>query len=289
MPARDGGGGTRTPKGFRPPHFECGALPIRLRLRTNRVDRLWEGKAKLQPFSIGAPGFEPGTSATRTQRSTGLSHAPKVGLPPADGDARQLAASPAIQQGAAPWARHRARWDSQPRAAPSRPEGEPEDAQRRKAQPWVRTPPPPGRAPLASGRGGIRTHVGVSPHDFQSCALSHSATRPNNSRPRPLRARKGPPERKPWSGPQTEAVSATVGRGVTTGTNSLHPPEVQWDSQPRSGASRPDGEPRTRSAARLNRGFESHPSPRRAPLASGGGGIRTHETLSGQRLSRAPP
>ena len=25
---------------------------------------------------IGAPGFEPGTSATRTQRSTGLSHAP---------------------------------------------------------------------------------------------------------------------------------------------------------------------------------------------------------------------
>ena len=29
-----------------------------------------------------------------------------------------------------------------------------------------------------SGRGGIRTHAGVYPHDFQSCALSHSATRP---------------------------------------------------------------------------------------------------------------
>ena len=29
-------------------------------------------------FVIGAPGFEPGTSATRTQRSTGLSHAPCV-------------------------------------------------------------------------------------------------------------------------------------------------------------------------------------------------------------------
>ena len=29
------------------------------------------------PFVIGAPGFEPGTSATRTQRSTGLSHAPE--------------------------------------------------------------------------------------------------------------------------------------------------------------------------------------------------------------------
>ena len=28
--------------------------------------------------SIGAPGFEPGTSATRTQRSTGLSHAPDL-------------------------------------------------------------------------------------------------------------------------------------------------------------------------------------------------------------------
>ena len=28
------------------------------------------------------------------------------------------------------------------------------------------------------GRGGIRTHAGFRPHDFQSCALSHSATRP---------------------------------------------------------------------------------------------------------------
>jgi hypothetical protein len=25
----NGGGGTRTPKGLRPPHFECGALPVR--------------------------------------------------------------------------------------------------------------------------------------------------------------------------------------------------------------------------------------------------------------------
>ena len=37
-----------------------------------------------------------------------------------------------------------------------------------------------------NGRGGIRTHAGVSPHDFQSCALSHSATRP-----RPFVPRKG--------------------------------------------------------------------------------------------------
>ena len=34
-----------------------------------------------RPFSIGAPGFEPGTSASRTQRSTGLSHAPISGGP----------------------------------------------------------------------------------------------------------------------------------------------------------------------------------------------------------------
>ena len=77
---RDGGGGTRTPKGFRPPHFECGALPIRLRLRT-KPGRSARGRRRCHTVSrsIGAPGFEPGTSATRTQRSTGLSHAPKVG------------------------------------------------------------------------------------------------------------------------------------------------------------------------------------------------------------------
>lgn len=31
-----------------------------------------------------------------------------------------------------------------------------------------------------NGRGGIRTHVGFRPHDFQSCALSRSATRPGS-------------------------------------------------------------------------------------------------------------
>ncbi len=33
-------------------------------------------------------------------------------------------------------------------------------------------------APKENGRGGIRTHAGFRPHDFQSCALSRSATRP---------------------------------------------------------------------------------------------------------------
>ena len=32
-----------------------------------------------------------------------------------------------------------------------------------------------------NGRGGIRTHAGLHPHDFQSCALSHSATRPEST------------------------------------------------------------------------------------------------------------
>ena len=35
----------------------------------------------------------------------------------------------------------------------------------------------------SSGRGGIRTHVGFRPHDFQSCALSRSATRPDSRLP----------------------------------------------------------------------------------------------------------
>ncbi len=39
----------------------------------SRMKKSWDAFAKHQ---IGAPGFEPGTSASRTQRSTGLSHAP---------------------------------------------------------------------------------------------------------------------------------------------------------------------------------------------------------------------
>jgi hypothetical protein len=58
-----GGGGTRTPKGLRPPHFECGALPVRLRL--------------LKPTTVGTAGFEPATPRSRSECSTGLSHVPK--------------------------------------------------------------------------------------------------------------------------------------------------------------------------------------------------------------------
>ena len=40
------------------------------------------GRPFLIDHSVGAPGFEPGTSASRTQRSTGLSHAPKLPVHP---------------------------------------------------------------------------------------------------------------------------------------------------------------------------------------------------------------
>ncbi len=42
---------------------------------------------------------------------------------------------------------------------------------------WVRNPRT-SQQHLFDGRSGIRTHAGFRPHDFQSCALSHSAIRP---------------------------------------------------------------------------------------------------------------
>ena len=33
---------------------------------------------------------------------------------------------------------------------------------------------------ILRGWGGTRTHKGINPHDFQSCALSRSATHPNS-------------------------------------------------------------------------------------------------------------
>ena len=79
---------------------------------------------------VGAPGFEPGTSASRTQRSTGLSHAPNSTL---TGQTRFCGNA------------------------------------------WARTCV---KRTVSSGWGGIRTHEGINPHDFQSCALSRSATHP---------------------------------------------------------------------------------------------------------------
>ena len=108
-----GGGGIRTPKGLRPPHFECGALPVRTtppECETARA-RARVCRASRPQLPVGETGFEPATPASRTQCSTRLSYSPNESF-------------------------QRTGWDSNPR--------------------------------------GLFT-----PHDFQSCAFSHSATRPN--------------------------------------------------------------------------------------------------------------
>ena len=91
---KSGGRGTRTPKGLRPPHFECGALPV----RTSPPERgsRWYMKGSRAPArelaptdslvleavraligaTVGETGFEPATPASRTQCSTGLSYSP---------------------------------------------------------------------------------------------------------------------------------------------------------------------------------------------------------------------
>ena len=56
----DGGGGTRTPKGLRPPHFECGALPIRLRLRTKPGRSVWGRKPLHLLSKSGRPDLNRG-------------------------------------------------------------------------------------------------------------------------------------------------------------------------------------------------------------------------------------
>src|SRR5215212_9213326 len=53
----NGGGGTRTPKGLRPPHFECGALPVRLRLLDPRQSgRPDLNRRPLAPEASALPG-----------------------------------------------------------------------------------------------------------------------------------------------------------------------------------------------------------------------------------------
>ena len=92
---------------------------------------------------IGAPGFEPGTSASRTQRSTGLSHAPVLRTTHFNWWVNDPLCD--LLRGSRGFEAHLQLLDES-----------------------------------IHGRGGIRTHEGVNPHDFQSCALSHSATRPKS-------------------------------------------------------------------------------------------------------------
>ncbi len=77
-------GGLEPPRAFA--RRISSAVPYQLDYASGRTgpNRLREDGDPLQTApSIGAPGFEPGTSATRTQRSTGLSHAPRLRVPPA--------------------------------------------------------------------------------------------------------------------------------------------------------------------------------------------------------------
>ena len=100
-----GARGIRTPKPFRALAFEASAIPFCQRSKqqgagaagyreTHALRRFFKVVVEefelvqcpekprrtgpLGGYLIGAPGFEPGTSATRTQRSTGLSHAPNT-------------------------------------------------------------------------------------------------------------------------------------------------------------------------------------------------------------------
>ena len=193
MTGQNGAGGIRTPKSSRTHAFEACAIAILPPLQTTKPGlpstcRGNPGEGHGCHLPIGAPGFEPGTSASRTQRSTGLSHAPH--LP--DGRRRQAgriptpwSSSPTTGWDAANFVRWlrgppvRAHSRITPLAAPPNPL-------------WVLLRSPRGfesrPSCLFNGRGGIRTHAGFHPHDFQSCALSHSATRPE-------------PLRRGWRGP----------------------------------------------------------------------------------------
>ena len=177
--SQDGEGGIRTHVGF-PPHRFRGEpvwpspAPLqdskhvgsnlisrrRLRHRPRPLrGRLNPGSNRVPPPSVGAPGFEPGTSATRTQRSTGLSHAPRLPIEIPMERASRQATDPRVYT--SPASHDRQGFEAR-RLAPQLPS--------------TRT------TAIAShnGRGGIRTHAGFRPHDFQSCALSRSATRPTS-------------------------------------------------------------------------------------------------------------
>ncbi len=107
---------------------------------------------RIREHPIGAPGFEPGTSASRTQRSTGLSHAPRKKRRPS------LAPEKMTGRGAPRFARsfRSASGLNRPERIPRHLPGLPERTG------WDSNP-----------RGSIRC-----PHALQACALNHSATRP---------------------------------------------------------------------------------------------------------------
>ena len=124
-------------------------------------------------LKVGAPGFEPGTSASRTQRSTELSHAPKFAyhrpenVPAGTRGAGYFNGRGGIDLGSPPAILARLVGQLTGRSADH------------SSAPRLELIPPHHLC-TPNGRGGIRTHEGINPHDFQSCALSRSATRPNS-------------------------------------------------------------------------------------------------------------
>jgi hypothetical protein len=66
------------PRSSRGSLFCSSYAPQAARLEPPVLIRARHTRTAYADFLIGAPGFEPGTSASRTQRSTGLSHAPHL-------------------------------------------------------------------------------------------------------------------------------------------------------------------------------------------------------------------
>ena len=98
---------------------------------------------------------------------------------------------------------------------------------------------PPRLEPTSSsGRGGIRTHAGINPHDFQSCALSRSATRP-----RPFVPRKGTKPSLSWREWDEPRLRSVVSRNNPQDPFRAHP---SLDSNPLC------------DLLRRSRGFEPH-------------------------------
>lgn len=163
------------------------------------------------------PGFEPGTSATRTQRSTGLSHTPDYSgtCRKTDGvgfTARGAVLSRVTDTGASrdPGCRSSRTHDAGRFAVCVGSNGQ-----------VVGPGRPCPRTAFFNGRGGIRTHAGVSPHDFQSCALSHSATRPV----RPWNSMHDQGASKAGSGMELASLAPLEGLGVGASRNTRSPLE----------------------------------------------------------------
>jgi hypothetical protein len=158
---------------------------------------------------------------------------------------------------------------------------------------WVRSPCT--SRVIKNGRSGIRTHAGFRPHDFQSCALSHSAIRPERAvtahgweRPTEGVGCSTPPRRRRGVGSESQDPTAQLlkRREWDAPRCARRPRERAPGAHARAIPS--DASARTHSTIFFEARVGS--SPRTSQhMSNGGSGIRTHEVLSDQRLSRAPP